>query len=297
MSRNEELNILIQQALYSLNPATGIPYPANTLQVADGAGQRRWQDVFQTISSSSAGTIFPIDYLPSTLLGLQVYHPTGPTGIQGATGPTGSTGSTGSTGITGNTGPTGNTGSTGPTGISTGATGFTGSTGPTGRIGQTGSTGFGATGPTGAVGASGPTGSLGPTGISQAYYGVLKIPINGGNLDIGNVVSTLPSGFGVYNSAASTNISVSVTLASKYNQTNLPFFIGTIMYYNSDNSPDYLYMNLKFGTNTASGINVILNPSVSPMTLTFTNISSAILPSPSNDPSGFAYYIIINIMN
>ena len=57
---------LIQQAIFSINPITGVPYPADSLQVADGEGARRWQDVFQTISSQSATIGAGIGYLPST---------------------------------------------------------------------------------------------------------------------------------------------------------------------------------------------------------------------------------------
>lgn len=58
----------IQQAVYSINSNTGLPYAANTMQVADGNGTRRWQDVFQTISSQSGQTGSGIGYLPSTFL-------------------------------------------------------------------------------------------------------------------------------------------------------------------------------------------------------------------------------------
>lgn len=56
----------IQQAVYSINSNTGQPYPANLMQVADGNGTRRWQDVFQTISSQSAQSGSAIGYFPST---------------------------------------------------------------------------------------------------------------------------------------------------------------------------------------------------------------------------------------
>jgi len=57
---------LIQQAIFSVNPTTGLPYPADSLQVADGEGARRWQDVFQTISSQSGTIGAGIGYLPSS---------------------------------------------------------------------------------------------------------------------------------------------------------------------------------------------------------------------------------------
>jgi len=60
-----------QELLYSINPLTNQPYPANTFQVADGQGTRVWQDIFATISSQSAADGTAIGYLPSTFL--QVY--------------------------------------------------------------------------------------------------------------------------------------------------------------------------------------------------------------------------------
>ena len=56
----------IQQAIYSLNSNTGLPYPPDTMNVADGRGTRRWQDVFQTISSQSGSIGAGIGYLPSS---------------------------------------------------------------------------------------------------------------------------------------------------------------------------------------------------------------------------------------
>jgi hypothetical protein len=58
----------LQEAIYSINPYTAQPYAQNSLQVADGQGLRRWQDVFQTISSQSGTIGAGIGYLPSTIL-------------------------------------------------------------------------------------------------------------------------------------------------------------------------------------------------------------------------------------
>ena len=58
----------LQQAIYSINPITAQPYAKDTLQVADGQGTRKWQDVFQTISSQSATMNAGVGYLPSTIL-------------------------------------------------------------------------------------------------------------------------------------------------------------------------------------------------------------------------------------
>jgi len=62
---------LEQQLLYSINPLTNQPYPANSFQVADGQGTRVWQDIFTTISSQSAAIGSAIGYLPSSFL--QIY--------------------------------------------------------------------------------------------------------------------------------------------------------------------------------------------------------------------------------
>ena len=56
----------IQEALYSINAATALPYQAGMIQVADGQGLRVWNDVFQTISTQSAASGSAIGYLPSS---------------------------------------------------------------------------------------------------------------------------------------------------------------------------------------------------------------------------------------
>jgi hypothetical protein len=70
MSRNAELEEQIQQLIFSINPYTATPYPADLMQVADGQGTRRWQDVFQTISSQSVTDGAPLGYLPSTIFAI-----------------------------------------------------------------------------------------------------------------------------------------------------------------------------------------------------------------------------------
>ena len=62
---------LLQQAIYSINPTTEQPYLKDSMEVADGQGTRKWQDVFQTISSQSATIGSKIGYLPSTFLQIQ----------------------------------------------------------------------------------------------------------------------------------------------------------------------------------------------------------------------------------
>lgn len=52
--------------LFSISPS-GVPYPENTLLVADGKGTRAWRGIFDTISSQSAIDGAPLGYLPSTL--------------------------------------------------------------------------------------------------------------------------------------------------------------------------------------------------------------------------------------
>jgi hypothetical protein len=246
---------------------------------------------------------------------------TGPSGTQGATGATGPTGETGPTGADGPIGPAGdaaNTGATGPTGIvgptgpsgaqgaegitgptgftgpiGTGPTGSTGVTGPQGETGPTGSTGLiGPTGLSGAQGASGPSGPTGPTGIRGGISGTLRIPISGGLFVPGSAVSTVPSSFGVYNVGASTSSSFVFDLDSAFNVTNFPIFLGTIVYFNGT---QYNYMNLKYGTTTTSGVNVVIDSSV--LTVRFSQINTTNFPSATNDSSGYALYIIINVLN
>jgi len=71
MSRTNELELQLQNLMFSINPQTAKPYPKNYMEVADGQGTRSWQDVFQTISSQSAMDGSRIGYLPSTFL--QIY--------------------------------------------------------------------------------------------------------------------------------------------------------------------------------------------------------------------------------
>lgn len=299
MSRNEELTILIQQSLYSLNASTGKPYNADEMQVADGEGQRRWQDVFQTISSSSAVTAFPIPYLPSTLMGIIYNQPTGPTGTPGTPGVTGATGPTGNTGPSGlNSTVTGPTGYTGPTGTGpTGRTGNTGNTGPTGPpgTGPTGPTGTpGTPGTLGVTGPRGPTGAIGPTGLVVSTYGLIKVPIVAGNFVGTSANVSLPASFGTYSAGSSTQSSVVINLNAGYSGSNLPFFVGTLVYYANN---VYTYMNLKYGSITTTGINVVITPTVSPMTLTFSELNQTNFPAATNDTSGYCLYIILNILN
>ena len=67
-SRSGEQELQLQDLIFSINSNTGLPYPNNTMQVADGQGTRRWQNVFDTISSQSAYDGVPMGYLPSTFL-------------------------------------------------------------------------------------------------------------------------------------------------------------------------------------------------------------------------------------
>lgn len=70
MSRTNESQ-QIQSLLYSVNPLTAQPYSTNMMEVADGQGTFRWQDIFQTISTQSAIVGSGIGYLPSSFA--QVY--------------------------------------------------------------------------------------------------------------------------------------------------------------------------------------------------------------------------------
>jgi hypothetical protein len=70
MSRSLEQELQLQQLIFSINPATGQPYTADMFQVADGQGTRRWQNVFDTISSQSARDGYSLGYLPSTIVAI-----------------------------------------------------------------------------------------------------------------------------------------------------------------------------------------------------------------------------------
>jgi hypothetical protein len=65
MSRTNELELQLQNLIYSVNSNTALPYPANYIQVSDGQGTRVWQDIFGTISSQSGAG--GVGYLPSTI--------------------------------------------------------------------------------------------------------------------------------------------------------------------------------------------------------------------------------------
>ena len=70
MSRTNAQELQIQNLIFSINPATALPYPKDAMQVADGEGTRSWKNVFQTISSQSATDGTSINYLPSTFYDL-----------------------------------------------------------------------------------------------------------------------------------------------------------------------------------------------------------------------------------
>lgn len=70
MSRANEQELQIQNLIFSINPATALPYSKDSMQVANGQGTRDWKSVFQTISSQSATDGAPIGYLPSTVFTL-----------------------------------------------------------------------------------------------------------------------------------------------------------------------------------------------------------------------------------
>lgn len=70
MSRSFDQQAKFEAALFSINPLTGLPYPKDWQQAADGQGNRVWQSVFTTISSQSATDGAPLGYLPSTIFGV-----------------------------------------------------------------------------------------------------------------------------------------------------------------------------------------------------------------------------------
>lgn len=226
----------------------------------------------------------------------------GGTGYSGPTGPEGPTGTAGAQGIHGVTGPSGAGGPTGPQGTN-GSIGSTGPSGAEGATGQTGSSGpqgpqgipgtavnTGATGPSGA---EGHTGSQGPTGSGGGgTFGMLRIPVSGGNFVPASANSTVPSSFATYNSSLSDANTFVFNLNAKFTLTNPPIFIGTVMLYNGS---QYNYLNTKYGLTTASGPNVVINSAVT--TLSFTNCGAGNFSGASNDSSGYALYIILSILS
>lgn len=204
----------------------------------------------------------------------------GPTGPGGPTGPSGGAGATGATGQAGPGGPTG-------------VTGPTGSAGPQGVPGEATETGAtGETGPTGPAGGAGPTGALGATGSIATNSGVLKVPISGGLFSHTTAVSSMPAGFCTYNPSLSSNSSYVFDLSGVYTPSNIPIFMGTIVYYNG---LQYNYMNLKYGSVTTGGVNVVLDSAVN--TITFTQVNTTNFPSATNDTSGYALYLILTHLN
>ena len=184
--------------------------------------------------------------------------PTGPAGVNGITGVNGSATNTGSTGIQGSNGLQGATGATGPQGIPGGLTGY-----------------------------RGPTGDPGPAGSGGASnYGVIKVPSNTSNFNFTLANSSLPSSFGTFNPGSSTDTNTfTVTLNSKYNPTNLPFYILTAYVYSTTAG----YINCQRQLGAQSGVaaaSISINSSVT--TITFNYINKTNFPYTSNDSNGYA---------
>jgi hypothetical protein len=74
MSRASDIEMQLQNLIFSVNPNTGRPYAKDSIQTADGQGTRVWGDIFQTISSQAtfSGVGSVIGYMPSTYL--QLYN-------------------------------------------------------------------------------------------------------------------------------------------------------------------------------------------------------------------------------
>lgn len=74
MSRASDVEIQLQNLIFSVNPNTGKPYAKDSIQTADGQGTRAWSDIFETISSqaTTCGVGAAIGYMPSTYL--QLYY-------------------------------------------------------------------------------------------------------------------------------------------------------------------------------------------------------------------------------
>jgi hypothetical protein len=228
---------------------------------------------------------------------------TGPRGLAGSSSLTGSTGSSGTTGFTGANGLAGSSSATGSTG-SSGTTGFTGANGLPGSssmTGSTGTTGFtGVNGATGASGTTGPpgsaslTGATGSAGAPGGQFGILKIPSGSINFNFSQVVSTLPSSFGTFNSGPSDGSSFTITLNGSYNTSNLPFYSVTAYVFSS--TAGYINCQRQFGTQTGvASAYITMNSAVT--TITFNYITKTNFPYTVNDVNGYALYICFSIVN
>ena len=228
---------------------------------------------------------------------------TGARGIAGSSSLTGSTGSSGTTGFTGANGLAGSSSATGSTG-SSGTTGFTGANGLPGSssmTGSTGTTGFtgvnGATGPSGTTGPAGSaslTGATGSPGAPGGQFGILKIPAASINFNFSQVVSTLPSSFGTFNSGPSDGSSFTITLNGYYNTSNLPFYSVTAYVFSS--TAGYINCQRQFGTQTGvASAYITMNSAVT--TITFNYITKTNFPYTVNDANGYALYICFSIVN
>lgn len=213
------------------------------------------------------------------------------TGADGATGATGARGIAGSSSLTGSTGTTGFTGANGLPGSSstTGSTGTTGFTGVNGATGASGTTGV--TGPPGSASLTGATGSPGTPG---GQFGILKIPGASINFNFSQVVSTLPSSFGTFNSGPSDGSSFTITLNGSYNTSNLPFYSVTAYVFSS--TAGYINCQRQFGTQTGvASAYITMNSAVT--TITFNYITKTNFPYTVNDANGYALYICFSIVN
>jgi hypothetical protein len=228
---------------------------------------------------------------------------TGPRGLAGSsslTGASGTTGFTGATGLPGISSATGSSGATGTTGF-TGATGLPGSSSTTGSTGVTGFTGVnGVTGASGTTGVTGPagsaslTGATGSPGIPGGQFGILKIPAASINFNFSQVVSTLPSSFGTFNSGPSDGSSFTITLNGSYNTSNLPFYSVTAYVFSS--TAGYINCQRQFGTQTGvASAYITMNSAVT--TITFNYITKTNFPYTVNDANGYALYICFSIVN
>jgi len=221
---------------------------------------------------------------------------TGPAGLAGSATNTGATGTPGSATNTGSTGNQGNPGATGSTGIQGSATN-TGATGQAGTIGVTGATGLnGVATNTGATGAPGPQGATGPAATSGGgSFGVIKVPSSSANFNFSTGVSTLPSDFGTYNPGSATDsVTFTITLNSKYNPSNLPFY--TLTAYVFSNTAGYINCQRQLGAQSGvAAASITMNAAVT--TITFNYMNKTNFPYTVNDSSGFALYICFNILN
>ena len=124
---------------------------------------------------------------------------------------------------------------------------------------------------------------------------MLKVPNATTNFNFATAVSTLPAGFGTYNTGGTDASTFNITLNAAYTTANLPLYSVTGYVYST--AAGYINVQRQFGVQTGTAAAAMtVNGGVT--TLTFTNITKASnFPATANDSQGYALYIVFQILN